>query len=129
MEGIYHIDTHKPLVPALTERNDFVRALFNYWDGSMAKKQKILSIAGGEELGSDAERIARLRNAMTPSERDTYDKVMQAIAISLESGRLSGFPQLIAIKQTLEAKYETDADDTVRIGWDDEALNEAVGSA
>ena len=96
----------------------------------MAKeKKKILSISNTgevEKLGSDAERIAILCSLMTPSERHTYKIICEAIAIQMASGKLTGLSSLIKMKMDLEAKYETDVNDAVRISWDDDALKEAA---
>lgn len=92
-----------------------------------AKKSKITTLHG-EAIGSDSERIESLRSRMTPSDRQNYDYIFDAIKISLDTGRLSVFPQLIKQKEEIERRYETDSEDQVSVTWDDAALQEASGA-
>lgn len=91
------------------------------------KRSKVLSIAG-EELNSDAERISALRERMTPTDRENYDKICEAIEISLETTRLSVLPQLVTMKAEIERRYEQSEDDRTLVTWDDAALSEAAGA-
>jgi len=91
------------------------------------KRSKVLSIAG-EELNSDAERISALRERMTPTDRENYGKICEAIEISLETTRLSVLPQLVTMKAEIERRYEQSEDDRTLVTWDDAALSEAAGA-
>jgi len=91
------------------------------------KKSKVISLTG-ESLSSDAARIAELRDRMTPTDRDNYDKTCKAIEISIDTQRLSVFPQLVSMKAEIERRYEQSDDDRVMVTWDDAALSEAAGA-
>lgn len=97
-----------------------------------ARKKKeasnILRIDSGEAVKADAAVIAELRERMTPTDRENYDKICKAIEISLENGRLSVFPQLIKQKEEIEKRYEQGEDDAIIVTWDDAALSEASGA-
>ena len=91
-----------------------------------AKRSKIVTLATGEPQSSDAERLQDLRARMSPSDRENYDHICKAIEISLETGRLSVFPQLVKQKEEIEKRYELGEEDSTVITWDDAALGEAA---
>ena len=90
-------------------------------------KKKVLTI-DGEHVSTDDQRLKELRSRMTPADRQNYDNICEAIKISLETGRLSVFPQLIKQKEEIERRYENDADHETVVTWDDAALKEAAGA-
>jgi len=92
------------------------------------KPSKILSLSG-ETVSSDTERMAELRARLSPTDRDNYDKICDAIQISMDTQRLSVMPQLLQMKADIEKRYEQSDDDRVIITWDDAALSEAVSGA
>ena len=89
------------------------------------EEPKIIAFADSEPIESDSNRLHLLRERMTPSDRQNYDYICDAIKISLDTGRLSVFPQLVKQKEEIERRYEQSDDEAINITWDDTALSEA----
>lgn len=85
------------------------------------KKAKIVSIAG-EQITSDIDRMAALRDCMTPSDRDTYDKILKAIDTAFETTRMSIMPAMLRHKEEIERRYEQGNEDRITVTWDDVAI-------
>ena len=92
------------------------------------KKEKvasnIISMSDSEPIRTDSIMFEMLRDRMSASDRENYDYILKAVEISIETGRLSVFPQLIKQKEEIERRYETSDDDAIVIAWDEAAIKE-----